>query len=160
VDRWRRRVDLAVVPVGSVLTIVVAVTILHVSVAVVGAASPVAVASVVVAIAAVILAGRVITTATARRRIAPTTRGAFSTGRAGIPAGPGIKPPGSGGWSAGPLDFQQIIASDTFVVHLVIRIIRIPTALVFDECKESARCRAWGRNIATNKSPISLEFVR
>jgi hypothetical protein len=68
------------------------------------------------------------------------------------------------------LDLQQVIAADTLVVHLMVGIICVATALVLDKRKaveistysprrlrqhlQSARSRAWSRDVAADEASI------
>ena len=53
------------------------------------------------------------------------------------------------------LDLQNIIASEALVVHLVVGVIGIAAALVFDKGKEAARGRTRGRNVAADESAVA-----
>jgi predicted nuclease with RNAse H fold len=57
------------------------------------------------------------------------------------------------------LDLQNIIAAKALVVHLVVGVIGIATALVFDKGKEAARGRTRGGNVAANEAPVANRKV-
>jgi hypothetical protein len=156
--RWRwgivladlgRRVSLAVavapVVTLTVATVVIALAdILHLAIAV-RAPRPIAITAVIVALAAVVLARRESLTV-ATRGGAATTRGALAastiatlgtlTTRA---VAARVEAPRCGGRGACPLDLQQVIAADALVVHLMVRVIGIATALVLHKGEQPAR---------------------
>jgi len=135
------------------------VTVLHLAITVVRAPGAVAVAAIVVTLTTVVLAGRGIASTTGRNATA-AGRAITATARSGaFPGGAGVEAPRCGRRSTGPLDLEEVITADTLVVHLMVCVIRITTALILHESKESAGRRARGRDVATNKPAISLEFV-
>lgn len=163
VGRPVRAVDgLPVVSVGAVLATVALITVtvvLGVAVAVaaaVGAARAVTgiaaitvVVTVAVAVTTIVLAGRVVATARARR---PTAGRRATRATVTIAA---VKAPGSRRRSASPLDLQDIVAADSLVVHVMVRVVRIAAILVLHEGKQPAARRPRSRNVAADQAAIA-----
>jgi hypothetical protein len=149
----------AIATVATVaLAILLSVAVLHLAVAVVWGSGAVAITAVVVTLAAIVLAGRVVSPASAGGDAAATGRAVADAGSATLTGSAGIEAPGCGRRSTSPLwirrleicnghgpprqtylDLQQVIAADALVVHLMVRVVSIATALVFDECEASLR---------------------
>jgi hypothetical protein len=168
VGRPVRAVDgLPVVSVGAVLATVAIVTVtvvLGVAVAVAaavraaravtGVAAVTVVIAVAVTVTTIILARGVVATARARRPAA----GRRAT-RATVPIA-AVEAPRSRRRSASPLDLQDIVAADTLVMHVMVRVIRIAAILVLYEGEQPAAGRPRSRNVTADQAAIALEFVR
>lgn len=142
------------------------IPVLHLTVTVVGASGAVAVAAVIVTLTTVVLPrGNIASTAgrnatTARRAVTAATRGSSLTGSAGVEA-----PRGGWGstspllqisvcccwaWRCTYLDLQKVVTADALIVHLVVGIVSVTAALVFDEGKAACTlglCNQKGRII-------------
>jgi hypothetical protein len=150
VGRGRRVDSFSIVAIGACIAIIVtaiSVKILHVPVAIsvhgaAGSAAIVVVAiavsfSAVITVSAVILAGRIFATTGRGRTAASTRRSALAAVTVAAITSSFVSP--SRGWrSSSPLDLQQVIPPDPLVMHLVVGVIGITTALVLDKGEESA----------------------
>jgi len=151
-----------IIPITTILHVTVAITVIRTS-------GTIAIAAIVIAITSVIAARRIrFATTTWRHTASTTTRRTVAT-RGTITTG--VETPGSGGRSTSPLwnvrtvllsnkdrtylDLQNIIATKAFVVHLVVGVISIATAFVFDKGKEATRGRTRGRNVTTDEAAVA-----
>jgi hypothetical protein len=161
---------LPVVAVGPVLAAVAVVTvavavadILHLTIAIAETIGATRAITGVAAIA-VIVTVAVATIVLPRRVVAATRAGRPTTGRraarATLPLRGAVKAPRSRGGSTSPLDLQNVVATDTLVVHIMVGVIGIAAVLVLDERKESAAGGPGGRDITADQAAIALEFVR
>jgi hypothetical protein len=166
---------LPVVTVGAVLATVarvVTVTVITVAVAVanilhftIAIAETIRAAGEVTSVAAiaVIVTVAVATIILPRRVVAATRAGRPTTGRraarATLPVG-AVKAPRSRRGSTSPLDLQDVIATDSLVVHVMVRVIRIAAVLVLDESEQPAASGPGSRDITADQAAIALEFVR
>jgi hypothetical protein len=166
-------ITFAVIGAARAITRTVAITSIVVTVT----AVRITVATVVIAVSAVgipfvpIISARGIVTTTAAARgwgattarrsaITATIAASVATSVAGsITARARVKAPRSRWRSACPLNLQQIIAADTLVVHLMVSIIGIAAALVFNESEKTAGGSARGRDITANKAPITSSKI-
>ena len=150
----------AVVSVSIVLAIIVVTTvtnILHLAIPVIRASGAVTIAtSVVIALTTAVFAGRIIAAASTGRGWCTSSTGrSFSTATwTRVTSRTRIKAPGCWRWRTGPLqtrlansclakvfgeysyfNLQQVVTTNTLIVHLMIGIIRITTALILHERK-------------------------
>jgi hypothetical protein len=146
----------------------VAVTAIVVTVAAVRITVAAVVIAVIVPLIPIIAARRILTATTAAGGgRTTTTRGGAVTAAvttsitASITAWltARVKAPRGRRGSAGPLDFQQIIATDTLVMHFMVGIISITAAFVLNKREQPARRGARSRNITANKTPIAISNI-
>lgn len=167
----------AIISVGASVAIIIVpttVNIFHFTVSIIWASRA-------VALATIILAGRIVTSASTRRREGATTRRAITSAWSTLTAATTaawfitarIESPRRRGRGASPLyhtvrdihhpdifsyaylDLQDVIATKALVVHLMIGIICITTALVFHECKEPAGSTPRRWNVAPYQASIA-----
>ena len=171
ISRRRRLHDaipiLAVITIGAVITAVTVIAVvLVVAVTVAMVRAPGAVASVTtvtagvavpivvpIAVAAVVLAGRVIATAASGGGAATARAGAAGSALA---VATRVEAPRCRGRGTSPLDLQDVIATNTLVMHVVVRLVGVAAVLILYKCKQTAAGRAGSRNVTTDEAAVAI----